>query len=845
MLVVAGCSGESPKASSSSSSSGSGGEASQSSSGQGGAGGQGGGQGGQGGFIDCGPCGTDATCNGQGQCVCDKGFTGDGQLCLDIDECSEQTDNCHATASCTNNQGSFSCACPSGTVGDPLTGCEERWVELTASVYHTCARRMDNAVYCFGNGGSGRLGNGLSVHQSKPARAGAANNWKTVSAGTAHTCGIKDTGNLWCWGSNGFGQLGTGNTTSQTLPMYTSLTRKFTSVATGENHSCAVEDDGTLSCFGRNNAGQLGLGNTDNKVDLTKVSVDSAAMTPDVDWKEVFAGRDTSCATKLDGRLYCWGQNSSLQVSKPGGLFVSSPYLVETAVGSADKDWVTASIGFTTCGIKQDGRMFCWGRANEGQLGTGALAAASAAPLEVGAGKIWKRVRINSFHICALDDQNALYCWGRNNSAQMGATAAGWVLAPLEVFPGTAFKDFAPGSVNTSALTMEGKVISLGTRVFGQSGDGLTSLWTTPGALGADTTWKAVVAYGESSCAINQAGELHCFGNNESGQFGLGDDISRMEPAKVTLAAQVQQVALGRQHACVLTTAGKILCSGRNAVGQLGLGNTTAKKSFTDLVTAGKPYDGLLWKTLVAGEEHNCAISTTGRLFCWGRNSEGQVGLTNPATGSLIEIELVAGQAPPTDWISIAAGQFHTCGVRAGGTMHCWGRNVEGQLGNGMPASGKIAPLTVGMNFKGPVTAGVNHTCAVKQDGSLQCWGRNANGQIGDNTTTDNSLPVTVGSAVDWADVFAGNASTCARKTDNTLYCWGVNTYGHLGVGDLGQRKVPTLVAGTHVSLAVGFGHGCTVSTTGSLLCWGSGEFGQNGRGDAFPTTPAPLAASY
>ncbi len=829
-VLVVGCSGESPNGSSSSSS-GTGGEGTA-------------GQGGSGGAA-CVPCGSDASCNAQGQCVCDPGFTGDGQLCLDIDECSEQTDNCHDTAACTNTPGSFTCACPSGTVGDPFTGCEERWVEINASTYHTCAKRIDNAVFCFGNGGSGRLGNGATVHQAKPVRAGAAANWQTISAGSAHSCGIKETGNLWCWGSNGFGQLGLGNQTSQTLPTYTSLDRKYTRIATGDSHSCAIENDGTLSCFGRNNAGQLGLGTTDSQFAPTKVSVDSAAMTPDNDWKDVFAGRDTTCATKTDDRLYCWGQNSSLQVSKAGGSFVTTPYLVETMAGAADKDWATAAVGFTTCGIKTDGRMFCWGRGNEGQLGTGPLGASSATPLEIGAGKMWKRVRINGFHICAIDAQDALSCWGRNNSAQMGTTAPGWVLAPLDVFPGVTIKDFAVGSVHTSAITMEGKIVSLGSRVFGLLGDGMTSLPLIPEVIGADTTWKRVVGYGESTCAINMAGELHCAGNNESGQLGLGDDISRASLAKVTLPSAIQQAAQGRQHTCVLTNAGKILCSGRNATGQLGLGTTAPQKTFSEIVTTGKPYDGLTWKAIAAGEEHNCAISTTGRLFCWGRNTEGQVGLTNPTTGNLIEIVLVAGQPAPTDWVSVAAGQFHTCAARMDGSLHCWGRNVEGQLGNGLPASGKIAPYQVGTNFKGPLAAGVNHTCAIAQNGSLQCWGRNANGQLGDNTLTDRPSPITVDMATDWAEVTAGNAATCARKNNGMMYCWGLNTYGHLGVGDLGQRRLPTLVNGTFSSINLGFGHACAVSNMGSLSCWGSSEFGQNARGDAFATAPAPLSASY
>ncbi|HRI64101.1 MAG TPA: hypothetical protein PK156_07680 [Polyangium sp.] len=162
-----------------------------------------------------------------------------------------------------------------------------------------------------------------------------------------------------------------------------------------------------------------------------------------------------------------------------------------------------------------------------------------------------------------------------------------------------------------------------------------------------------------------------------------------------------------------------------------------------------------------------------------------------------------------------------------------------------MRATGKSPPLDVGTGNKGPIAAGVNHTCSTLQSGALQCWGRNSSGQIGDNTTVDNAVPITIDTSSNWAEVSAGNAATCARKMDGATYCWGANTFGNTGIGDLGQRRVPTLITGTNASINLAFGHACAVSTTGTLSCWGSGEYGQNARGDAFATTPAPLAASY
>ncbi len=819
-----------------------GGTSTASTGGMGGMGG--GGQGGEGGAA-CGPCVENASCNMAGVCACNSGFKDDAGECVDIDECLEAFDDCPASATCTNTPGSFACTCPPGTVGEPKELCEERFVEIAAAAYHTCVRRTDDSVFCFGNGGSGKLGNSLTANQPAPVQAGAANNWSHIVAGSNHTCGIKKTGNLWCWGSNGFGQLGVGNTDSQTLPQFISLERTFTSVAAGDNHVCAVESDGGLFCFGRNNAGQLGLGNNDQKFVPTAVNVDSMAMTQEKDWAEVFAGRDTTCATKQDGRLYCWGQNSELQVSKPGAGTVTLPYLVETAPMAGDTDWASASIGFSTCALKKDGRLYCWGRANEGQLGTGALAAANATPQSILLGKVWKKVRINAWHACAIDDQFALWCWGRNHAGQVSANAPGWVLAPMAVAPGTVWSDFAVGAVHTGGVTQDGRVLMWGSRVYGQLGDDKLSLWTTMAATGAATDWSSVAGYGESGCALNALGELHCWGSNESGQFGLNDNKSRAEPTKVDSAGSVTKVALGRQHACIINAAGKIACSGRNAQGQLGRATNTPATTFAEILTTGKPYDGLSWKEIAAGEEHNCAISMNGTLWCWGRTTEGQIGLKNPTTGSLIQLELVVGEVPPTDWVSVAAGQFHTCASRADGSVWCWGRNVEGQIGNGLPASGKIAPFSLGTGWKGPVATGVNHTCAIKQNGTLWCWGRNSNNQLGDNTTVDRPSPIQVDNTMDWAYVTAGNASTCAGKTGGALLCWGVNSLGHLGLGDTGQRKIPTTVTGSFLGMNLGFQHGCAITTDGALVCGGSGEFGQNARGDGIVSAPVPIAASY
>jgi len=780
-----------------------------------------------------------AVCGADGLCVCDVGFKGDGQACEDVDECGEQKDNCAESATCANTEGSFECACPSGTIGDALVACEARYVEIVTGVYHSCARRTDGATFCFGNGASGKLGNAMSTHQAAPVQAGAAHTWTQLSAGTNHTCGLKETGNAWCWGSNGFGQLGTGNTDGQTLPAFVSLTRVWKKISAGESHTCAIEDDGSLSCWGRNNAGQLGKGVLDeNETTPHPVSLDPAAATPDTDWQDVSAGRDVTCATKKSGLLYCWGSNANLSVAKVGAGNVTTPWLVETAAGAMDADWAQISAATTTCGIKTSGALWCWGRNAESELANGTTTA-SPAPVAILPAESWKVVRSTSFHVCAVKQDGTLWCWGKNANAQIEAGGESRIVVPQKIDDATDWVDVAPGQAHTCALKQDDRVFCWGTRVFGQTAEGVMSLHLLPQQIGVATTWTGVVSFGEGGCALGPAGEASCWGNNENGQLGVGDTVSRTTPAAALTAEKFTTLALGRNHACGINGAGQILCSGRNANGQLATGNTTPSSVLAPILTAGKPYAALTWKVIATGDDHGCAIANDSSLWCWGLNTTGQLGQTpNPATGTL-------GQVMPADvknWTNVVAGQFHTCATRADGALWCWGRNVEGQIGDGTAQSGPHVPFNLGTGWSNTLAAGVNHTCAMKLNGSVWCWGKNSNSQLGDNSTVDKLLPQQVGLDVDWTNLWAGNSTTCARKANSTLWCWGWNGFGQIGLGDLGNRKVPTQVGNQlWKDVRVGYNHTCGVRMDGTLWCWGSGELGQNATGDGWPLGPVAI----
>ena len=326
-----------------------------------------------------------------------------------------------------------------------------------------------------------------------------------------------------------------------------------------------------------------------------------------------------------------------------------------------------------------------------------------------------------------------------------------------------------------------------------------------------------------------ERGELWCWGANADGQLGLGDEQDRQAPTLVDDSATWLQVAAGRSHTCALDGGHIVWCWGANVDGQLG---PLGPDQGLQLRPVNVPLPGEAM-FIAVGWAGSCAILEDRSLWCWGSNAEGQL-----ARGFAVErsAQPTPIEAGATGWVAVELGEAHTCGVRADGTLWCWGRNERGELGQGSNLPQQIRePTRVGRERDwSRIAAGRNHTCGVRADGTLWCWGANFAGQLGVQAG-DVFSPRQVAPAQRFEQLAMHTFSTCALSVSGQLWCWGRNVEGQLGLGDNQNRSAPTRLeapGGAKAScVRAGRSFVCACAD-GGVWCAGANDGGQLGLGD-------------
>jgi alpha-tubulin suppressor-like RCC1 family protein len=277
----------------------------------------------------------------------------------------------------------------------------------------------------------------------------------------------------------------------------------------------------------------------------------------------------------------------------------------------------------------------------------------------------------------------------------------------------------------------------------------------------------------------------------------------------------------GYSHTCSLTASGATYCWGLNTDGQLGSGVISQSSAVPILVTGGVTFASLFPAGL-----HTCALTPAGAAWCWGSNSKGQLGTGDTVTSAMPM--LVSGGLT---FVQLTGGFSHACGLTTGGAAYCWGSNTFGELGVGNTTNRTIPTLVSGGHQFVALSARGAHSCGIDTVGETWCWGKNANGDLGDGTHTNRTVPVKVLGGLTFSSITTGAGHTCALTAAGAAWCWGDNGLGEVGDGTTTDRLVPTLVNGGIVfaQLKARGSHTCGIESNGTAWCWGENNGGQLG----------------
>ena len=350
------------------------------------------------------------------------------------------------------------------------------------------------------------------------------------------------------------------------------------------------------------------------------------------------------------------------------------------------------------------------------------------------------------------------------------------------------------------------------------------SAWPAEG-IAAEHAVSVAAGYSHT-CALTTEGAVRCWGRNDDGQLGDGTFRDRNEPApEVDLGERAQSITAGTSHTCALTESGAVRCWGSNTFGELGAaahemcGENVPSECTSRPVTVSGLEQGA--KQVSAGLLHTCAVTQNGAVKCWGSNTWYVLGIpSDPYSHSVLPVEI---GGLPGSAASVAAGGYHTCALMVSGTVHCWGNNRDGALGNETIGESSAVPVPV-LGLEGPVEQLVSGSslCALTVTRHVLCWG-------------GVPKPIEGLEGVVRLSSSASSGSMCAILEYGKAKCWGFNNYGQLGDGTVTSRRNPvevSVISAPIVDMAIGAEHSCAVIEGGSIKCLGSDLAGQLGDGN-------------
>lgn len=678
-----------------------------------------------------------------------------------------------------------------------------------------CYINSAGKLFCMGRGGM--VGDGTSSDRTGYVAVDAANNYSHVSVGYEHGCaitsgGVDAAGTVKCWGMNSRGQLGDGTTTASNGPVSitTGIGTGAKAISAGAYHTCAISSSDSLWCWGAND-NQQAVGAAAPAGDQTSpVNFDNATG-----YLAIAAGFDHNCGITASNQLTCFGSNAN---GKTGA---------GTSSGSRDAGLISDSgVSYTkiavnadhSCGITSSNAMKCWGSNARGRAGLGGTGSTST-PTLVDSGVSYSAVATGNESTCGITTGNALKCTGRGDQGAQLDLVVNDRTSMQVVQSGTNFSAVTAGFNGTWARTSTNSVLYGGFRtLFSFIGDGKSSASRATAVQFDGTRVFSSIDNGFGSqyatCAISN-GKLRCVGHPDaSGFFGLGSNPDATGLVWVDSVNSYSAVASGRKHMCAIGTDNKLYCAGDGSVSGVG-----ANANVLTTVDGTQNY-----AFIAVGRDTTCGILSSGTLKCWGENAHSQVGNNSTVTVATPTV-IDSG----VSYSKVAVGVHHACGITTSGSaLKCWGRQLNGRLGNGLTAEANVGSPTVidsGTGYS-EIAVGDQHTCGVTTSGVMKCWGLNTDGRLGDGTTMTRATPVTVDSGNTYTKVAVGDFNSCGIRSTGKIHCWGSFSQGIVGTA-LADVLTPTVVdsASSFTDLEIGRTKLCGLTTTNRVRCWGNNQY--------------------
>lgn len=750
-----------------------------------------------------------------------------------------------------------SVAPPPASPTAPVTDVDEtylsRALQVTVGHSHACALVEGGAVYCWGESSQGQLGRGSWDDSLVPVRVAGVEAATAIVGGAMHTCALVSSGKVLCWGGGDMrGGAGDGSSRERMQPALVADLDGVVELAATDFTTCARRSDGAVLCWGRNLGKRpYGPGPDDHHLPVAidafrgahriaagglhvcavhgaDRSLSCVGLDHDIDqpgvyndplppvasgWRGIEAlatGARATCFKRAGEAAWtCWGGDTRGAAAVP-------------VAGSERMDTLTF-LGDGGCSIDAAGALSCWSsppprpstaspppptpRLGPGTRieGVGPVRAVAGYP----AGDM--------SHFCAVDRQGAVLCWGEN---QWGALGDGTtvdrplpvrVLAPTSTAPTPLRTRPAPTgqpfTADEIAAGYDETCARSGTEIWcwgdrhgvpihdarrrRQRPEVVTGLPAHPVEIDAGFGFM---------CARLTTGEVWCWGENDRGQLGDGTRRHSTTPVAVKGVRDARSLSLAYGLGCALRSDGQVSC-------------WSDERGATDFAKLA-PWRGQIAELAVGG--HLCVRLRSGEVLCQGSNDHGQLGNgeggceddpDDPCSSRKRckprQICKKSDTFVPVlglkDATALALGPDHSCAVRRGGRVSCWGNGGQGRLGLGDP----VATLTTAPRELADLVdvtalvAGSSSTCAVRRDGQALCWGQNVWGELGERTKQNRFTPTPVHTLTDVVEISAGQSHACARRRDRTVWCWGKNDTGLLGVGideDISRLSTPHLV---------------------------------------------------